>query len=177
MNPESLSACMFINFEQAIGFGHIAWGIELVPGKYFYGSTDHLLRRPMWDILALLRYSSVRPGDDIDYWSALGSFDDMLTDMSQGPHIRYHAYKLLPVAIADAAPLQAKSAAEKLKEGGWTLWDNNCVHQTYRILKTFGAGALIAEPVQALTPVHFFARAQGTECELESSHRVFGSCP
>ncbi len=140
MNPEKLSAFTFINFEQALGFGHIAWGFEVEQGSYFFGSTDHLLRRPMWDILALLEYSRVEPGGDVDYWSGQGSFEEMLAAMAAGPHIRYHAYKQLPVSLSEAAPLPAKTAAEKLREGGWTLWDNNCVHQTDRILKIFGAG-------------------------------------
>jgi len=166
MNPENLSAFMFINYEQALGFGHIAWGFELAPGQYFYGSTDHLLRRPMWDLIALVRYSCVEPGGDIDYWSGCGSFEQMLGDMSHGPHIRYHAYKQLPVGAADAAPLKARIMAEGLKEGGWTLWDNNCVHQTHRILKTFGAGAQMGDPAAALIPVKFFAGAQAVACEL-----------
>ena len=147
MNPETLSAFMFINFEQALGFGHIAWGFETSPGQYFYGSTDHLLRRPMWDLIALVKYSRVEPGGDIDYWSGLGSFDQMLANMSSGPHIRYHAYKQLPVAYSAAQPLPARALAESLKDGGWALWDNNCVHQTDRILKTFGAGAHMEQNV------------------------------
>jgi hypothetical protein len=176
MQPENLSAFMFINFEQALGFGHIAWGFELAPGQYFYGSTDHLLRRPMWDLIALVGYSRVAPGGDIDYWSGLGSFDQMLAEMSHGPHIRYHAYKQLPVAMIDAAPLQAKALAESLKGGGWTLWDNNCVHQTHAILETFGAGALLSKPMQALIPVKFFARAQAVACELGEANVTLRSC-
>ncbi len=176
MNSEKLSAFMFIIFEQALGFGHVAWAFELSPGEYFYGSTDHLLRRPMWDVVALAKYSSVVPGGDIDYWSGLGSFEQMLNDMTHGPHIRYHSFKEFPVSLAEAAPAKAKVIAEALKDGGWTLWDNNCVHQTHRILSAFGAGALISEPLQALIPVQFFARAQGTASELRASKVTLRSC-
>ena len=175
MNAESLSAFMFINFEQALGFGHIAWGIEVEPGKYFYGSTDHLLRRPMWDLIALIQYARVKPGDDVDYWSSSGSFDDMLGEMSRGPHIWYHAYKQIAVQAKEAAPLEARAAAEKFKDGGWTLWDNNCVHQTHRVLDIFGAGALIANPKQAPTPVRFFAGAPGLARELAQTRAVLRS--
>lgn len=175
MNPENLSAYMFINFEQALGFGHISWGFEIEPGKYFYGSTDHLLRRPMWDVIALLKYARVEPGGNVDYWSGQGSLDEMLAAMSAGPHIRYHAYKQLAVPFGDAAPLPAKAAAENLIEVGWTLWDNNCVHQTDRVLRIFGAGALIAKPVQAPSPVRYFALAQGASCMLGSARATLRS--
>jgi hypothetical protein len=172
MNSENLSAFLFINFEQALGFGHIAWGFEIEPGRYFFGSTDHLLKRPMWDLLALLKYSSVKPGDDIDYWSAQGSFEDMLDEMLNGHHIRYHSYKQLIVPVAEAAPLLAKEAAEKLRHEGWTLWDNNCVHQTYRLLKIFGAGHAMKEPFQAPVPVHFFEQARGDAFELSRAQVI-----
>jgi len=176
MNPENLSAFMFINFEQALGFGHIAWGFEIEPSSYFYGSTDHLLRRPMWDVFALLEYSRVEPGGDVDFWSAQGSLEEMLAAMSGGPHIRYHAYKQLPVSFDHAEPLAAKEAAEKLREGGWTLWDNNCVHQTDRILKIFGAGELIPRPMHVLSPVRYFALAQGASCQLGATKATIRSC-
>ena len=177
MNVESLSACMFINFEQALGFGHITWGFEVEPGRFFYGSTDHLLKRPMWDIFALVKYASVEPGGNVDYWSASGSFEEMLADMTAGPHIRYHAYKQFAVPTKDAAPAPARDAAEKLRHGGWTLWDNNCVHQTHRILKIFGAGGLIARPELAPTPVRFFTSTAGDARQLAETRTVLRSCP
>jgi len=167
---ESLSAYMFINFKQALGFGHITWGFETAPGQFFYGSTDHLLRRPMWDLIALMRYSAVEPGGDIDYWSAQGSLSDMLAEMSRGPHIWYHAYKKLTVPASAANPDAARELAESLKDGGWRLLDNNCVHQTHRVLRAFGAGehmSVINHPWQAPTPVDFFGRAHGVAGELE----------
>ena len=30
-------------------------------------------------------------------------------------------------------------------DGGWTLWDNNCVHQTHRLLCAYGAGHLVPD--------------------------------
>jgi len=167
---DCLSAYMFINFRQALGFGHITWGFEVAPGEYFYGSNDHLLRRPLWDLIALAKYSSVAPGDDTDYWSGQGSLSDMLAEMSHGPHIWYHAYKKLTVPATAADPTRARLLAEGLKDRGWRLWDNNCVHQTHNVLKTFGAGDQMSKysrPWQAPTPVNFFEQAEGLAGELE----------
>ncbi|MBU6451776.1 MAG: hypothetical protein KGS72_08370 [Cyanobacteria bacterium REEB67] len=179
----TLSAFIFINREQALRFGHIAWGFELASGQYFYGSTDHLLRRPIWDVLALARYASVAPGDDVDYWSGQGDFDTMIGDMASGPHIRYHACKELPVPAAEARPEPAKVMAESFKEGGWSVLANNCVHQTHRLLSTFGAAHLLPDPVRdplgnfSLIPVKFFALARGEARILSPNTVKSGSCP
>lgn len=178
MTGEHLSAFMFINFEQALGFGHCAWGFEVAPGEYFYGSTDHLLRRPMWDLIALARYSSVPAGGDIDYWCGQGSRSDMLAEMSRGGNrIWYHRYKELQVPAESARPEQARIFAESLQHKGWRLWDNNCVHQTHRVLSTFGAGAHLSEikmgrPWQVPPPVRFFETARGEACDLKAKISV-----
>jgi len=176
MTAEYLSAVLFMNFEQALGFGHIAWGVEISPGQYFFGSTDHLLRRPMWDIPALMRYAAVRPGDNTDYWSRQASFEEMLDEMTHGPHIRYHAYKCLPVPAALAAPAEAKTMGENLRDQGWTLWQNNCVHQTDRIVKVFGAAEHVRAAKHALTPQKYFALAQGQPHNLGLAKTKVRSC-
>ncbi|HEY9777979.1 MAG TPA: hypothetical protein V6C81_29725 [Planktothrix sp.] len=133
---------IFINFDQAAGFGHIGWGLLVGGERYYFGSTDHLWNTdyPMWHPLELIRYMNVEPGENNDFWAELGSFDDMLQTMRHGHHVRYHAYKAMPVESAE--PLMAKAYAEQLAGKGWNVFFDNCVHQTFHILTKYGATQL-----------------------------------
>ncbi|MGH9550611.1 MAG: hypothetical protein ACRD3W_14625 [Terriglobales bacterium] len=135
-------AFVFINFEQAAGFGHIGWGFHIAGDRYYFGSTDHLWRRryPLWHPLELVRYMDVQPANNNDYWAKLGTLEQMLITMRSGRHVRYHAYKCLQVTDPD--PLTAKAYADTMKDGGWNVWRNNCVHQSYNILTKYGARSL-----------------------------------
>lgn len=33
---------VFINYKQAAGFGHVAWGVRVAEDEFIFGSTDHL---------------------------------------------------------------------------------------------------------------------------------------
>jgi hypothetical protein len=129
---------VFINFDQAAGFGHIGWGFLVGGERYYFGSTDHLWNTeyPMWHPLELIRYMNVAPQDNNDFWAELGSFDDMLHTMRRGQHVRYHAYKALPVEKAE--PLRARALADQLRVTGWNVFFDNCVHQTYNVLTRYG---------------------------------------
>ena len=122
-------------------------------------------------------------GEDVDYWSGEGDLDSMLTEMASGPHIRYHAFKELPVPLESARPELARVMAQGFKEGGWSVLSNNCVHQTHRLLSTFGAAHLLPDPVRdplgdlSLIPVKFFALARGEACTLRPNTVKSGSCP
>src|SRR5579883_1854541 len=91
----------FINFKQAAGFGHVAWGFQAASDRYIYGSADHLWRHDWWDLLGWWRYMDVPPGNNIDWWCEEGSRDEMLNAMKTGydktgkRHIFYHAFKML----------------------------------------------------------------------------------
>lgn len=180
LNRESLDAFVFINFKQAIGFGHVAWGFALDAERYFFGSTDHLLRTPMWHLPALLSYSRVAPGGDVDFWCGQGSLNEMLEMMSSGPHIRYHSYKRL--SVSNANPEQARDYAFKLRERGWCIVDNNCVHQTARLLQVFGvnpdvlnAGSILPVDKSLRVPVQWFGALEAEEVvlrKIQTSNRA-----
>lgn len=157
-------AFIFINYKQALRFGHVAWGFALAPEesgseskrkKYCWGSSDHLLRTPLSDVIALAKYSYVPPGGDIDFWCEEGSFERMLESMSQGHHIQhqeiryhinYHAYKELHYDQKSGNVERALQELEMIKAGGWSLLTNNCIDQTYRLLDAYGAGAALVDP-------------------------------
>jgi hypothetical protein len=153
-------AFIFINYHQALRFGHVAWGFALSSReskrkKYCWGSSDHLLRTPMSDVIALAKYSHVPPGGDIDFWCEEGSFERMLESMSQGHHIQhqeiryhinYHAYKELYYGQQSGNVERALQELEMIKAGGWSLLTNNCIDQTYRLLDAYGAGAALVDP-------------------------------
>lgn len=186
-------ALIFINFEQALRFGHVAWGFAVDKDEYFFGSTDHLLKEPMWYLPALWRYSHVPPGGNVDFWCGRGSREEMLSAMASGPHIRYHACKSFAVQSANVEAAVARAKA--LEFGGWSLFGNNCVDQSAAVLVTYGvaeevlafnsalnqlarslsntrqsmssSGAgLGASPVPPVPPVQWFATLRGTRQDL-----------
>lgn len=131
-------AFVFINFKQAAHFGHIGWGFKLDGyDRYLFGSTDHLIHHEMHDLIAWIRYASVPVGADVDYWCQEGTLSAMMEIMKAGNHIRYHHYKQFPVK--DAKPMEATQAAAASGAGGWNVLKNNCVHQTFSVLQSYGA--------------------------------------
>ena len=132
------SAIVFINYLQAARFGHIGWGFLLEDGaSWCYGSTDHLWRKPWFDVPGWIAYSHVPEGSNNDWWMEIGDRDQMMSVMTRSHHIYYHAYK--QVAANAIRPEAAIAAAKSMRSAGWSLVANNCVHQTYRILTDYGA--------------------------------------
>jgi len=156
-------AYVFINYKQALKFGHLGWGFLLEDGlRCCYGSADHLWRAQWWDPMAVVRYAYVPPDGHIDWWLAEGSESSMLVDMRAGHHIRYHAYKVL--AIENANPQAARLAARTAESGGWALFGNNCVNQAFRILTEYGAGPCLPPPHRPFTnsiPRRWFETLEG----------------
>lgn len=163
---ETESAFIFINVEQAIGFGHIGWGFHLGADQYFFGSTDHLwnTRYSLWHVPELIRYMDVTPEENNDFWSGSGSFEEMMIDMRVGRHVRYHEYKVVPVASPNSET--AVAFADSLKDRGWNILFNNCVHQTYSVLTRYGAE--LPDPYQLLNrfPKNWFADIPGEAVKL-----------
>ncbi|MBS2002079.1 MAG: hypothetical protein JST44_11280 [Cyanobacteria bacterium SZAS LIN-5] len=166
------AAYVFINFEQAMALGHIGWGFKVEPGRYFFGSTDHLWNReyPMWHPGELIRYMDVPAGANNDYWSAFGTEEEMLTVMRSGPHVRYHSYKRVPVAVPN--PAAAIAFAEALKHNGWNVARNNCVHQSHAVLTQY-SGPILPNPHTTLDriPRRWFAAIQAEEMVLHDRVR------
>lgn len=155
------AAYIFINYKQALKFGHVAWGFALADDVFCYGSSDHLLKRPMSDLAALVKYSHVQAGGDIDFWSKRGSEHEMTEEMRSGHHIRYHAYKV--IYLEEYHPDLALQEMEKVAAGGWSVLTNNCIHHTHRILQAYGLKEQILKPElfrpKSLMPKHWFACA------------------
>lgn len=138
-------AYIFINYWQAAHCGHLGWGFLLEePDTYYFGSTDHLLRTPYWDLVSLHKYMSVAPGFPTDWWARTGTLADMLLDMKIGHHVQYQAYKV--ISVRQAEPLAAIATAEATGVSGWAVLRNNCLHQTHRIIDAYGAGAQVPDP-------------------------------
>jgi len=167
-------AFVFINTEQAVRFGHVGWGfcIDSAKGLYYFGSSDHLYRHPWWDLPGWLRYAHVEPDADIDWWSNMGTYEEMMSVMSSGQsavdqryRIWYHMAKEIPVPAARPQP--AVAAAQALAGGGWSVLANNCVHQTYQVLTEYGAFIPApAQPVTNLIPRLWFATLPGRQVNL-----------
>lgn len=162
------SAFVFINFIQAARFGHVGWGFSLdeMQDTFYFGSTDHLYRHPWWDLGGWVRYAHVGPELNNDWWSQVGTKQQMFETMSQGRHhIRYHACKRVTVAMP--APETAMTYAESLKAAGWSVLSNNCVHQTYDVLTKYGAELpMPTEPMINLIPKRWFAEIPGEVYEF-----------
>lgn len=166
------AAYVFINFEQAMQLGHVGWGFKVEENQYLFGSTDHLWNRkyPFWHPIELFKYMDVPPGENNDYWSELGTEDDMLRMMRSGPHVRYHSYKRIPVVNPDA--VAAVNFAENMRDIGWNLAQNNCVHQSNAVLTKYGGNILPAfgNPIE-IVPRNWFAAIAAEEMILESRIR------
>lgn len=137
---------VFINFEQAAGFGHVGWGFQLDENEFCFGSTDHLWNRkfPEWHLVELYRYMNVQPQKNNDFWAETGSKTQMLSVMGSGHHIRYHAYK--SIAVEKAKPQEASCFAQSLADNGWNVMSNNCVHQVYSVLTAYGGNMKMPGP-------------------------------
>jgi len=163
---ETESAFIFINVEQAVGFGHIGWGFHIGGQDYRYGSTDHLWRAryPYWHLPEVIRYMEVAPRANNDFWSRTGSYEQMMTEMRIGRHVRYHQFKVVPVE--NPAPQDAIEFAESVKDDGWNVLLNNCVHQTYNVLTKYGA--TLPDPYRLLNrfPKNWFAAIPGAPIKL-----------
>lgn len=161
-------AFVFINYKQAAHFGHIGWGVKLDGyDRYLFGSTDHLIHHDRLDVLAWIKYASVPVGADVDYWCQEGTLTAMMEIMKSGNHIRYHHYKA--IAVQNANPKAAMQAAEASGAGGWDVLKNNCVHQTFSILNSYGAVIPAPPPLIrgiGLIPRMWFRDIQGEHGEL-----------
>lgn len=166
------AAYVFINFEQAMQLGHIGWGFKVEDDRYFFGSTDHLWNRnyALYHVPELIRYMDVAPGRNNDYWSSFGTEDEMLHMMRSGPHVRYHSYKRIPVPQPDVAA--ACMLAERMKDLGWNIAQNNCVHQSNAILTKYG-GMILPNAYTPLNriPSHWFRAIEAEEVVLQSWER------
>jgi hypothetical protein len=144
------SVYIFINYWQAARCGHLGWGFLIKePDVYYFGSTDHLLRTPYWNLFALYRYMHVAPQSPTDWWARTGSKEEMLWDMKVGHHVQYEAYKV--ISVNEAEPLAAQKTAEDTGFSGWAVLVNNCLHQTYKILDSYGAGGQVPHPLSPIT--------------------------
>jgi hypothetical protein len=163
------AAYIFINLEQAAGFGHIGWGFPLEGDQFYFGSTDHLWQTeyPIWHALELIRYMNVDPGANNDYWAQTGTFEEMLQLMRAGPHVRYHEYKIIPVASAN--PLLAKANADSMKNIGWNIILNNCVHQSFQIIGAYGGDLPSPNTAANRFPKKWFAAIASESRVLEQS--------
>lgn len=178
---ENGSLYAFINFKQAAGFGHVAWGYQVDDNLFRYGSADHLWRHDWWDLPAWLRYLHVPPGGHIDWWCEEGTSLDMLQSMKTGfdkeqrRHIFYHAFKQLEVkscSVQDAIALTCE-----IEKQGWHLFNQNCVQQAHMIFSSYSSefnldghrqsvdtfmADVFSDPLN-LIPKTWFARLPGRE--------------
>lgn len=147
-------AYIFINYLQAGGLGHIGWGFTVGDGRHYFGAVDHLWGQDsMLSLRAWLRYSRVLSGENIDWWGKVGSEEEMLEAMRAGHHIKYHDFKVL--SVESAQPELAIKEAEAIEGAGWHVLTSNCVHQTYRVLSSYGAACLLPPPVVPIPRIWF----------------------
>jgi hypothetical protein len=165
------SGFVFINLVQALRFGHVGWGFALdeAQTRFYFGSTDHLYRHPWWDLPGWIRYANVAPEKDVDWWSGIGSREEMYRAMFHGEGDRYHIWYHVAkeIAVENASPEAAVAAAEALQMGGWAVTSNNCVHQAFNVLTTYGATLpLPDQPLTNLIPKVWFGKIEGNRFNI-----------
>lgn len=164
------SIYLFINFKQALNCGHVAWGfaIDEEADRYFYGSSDHLwTANSYFNLPAAIRYAKVEPNGNIDWWAEEGTREEMFTAMRAGDHIRYHASKTCKVETPN--PDFALQLAGRIKDAGWHVAHNNCVHQAFNIFRAYGTRNEIPNPSVGpifLIPRLWFASWPGTVTQI-----------
>ena len=164
---------LFVNVKQAARFGHVGWGFQLEDETFMFGATDHLYRHHEMDLAAWIDYMSVAPGEHTDWWCGFGTREKMLEAMTDSrEHIWYHKAKGVKVANCD--PRAARKAAEFSQHCGWSVLSNNCVQQTWEIVRAYGADRVIPNPWDNafnLIPRVWFKSFEGETVELNPNSR------
>ncbi|MFF5210057.1 hypothetical protein [Streptosporangium sp. NPDC000396] len=111
-----------------LSLGHVGWGYRAGDGVYVYGSTENPTAK-----------FAIKAGADNGAWSGSGTRDDMLREFRSGGHSTnaYTTYKCGKVSSWDAGA--AREAAQATMKLGYTLFTNNCMDHTYRVLSAYGA--------------------------------------
>lgn len=125
-------AAIFINWGVPLGFGHVGWGFEKMPGDWYYGAVEIA---GGWGV--------VRKGDDNKIFNKLGTEDQMLSEMkkgsvSGGPLFYYNEYKFVDVPNGDYKP--ALTYIAKARANGYGLLGNNCMDAVFRVIKAYANG-------------------------------------
>lgn len=131
-HPDPGRAYLFVHRAGAHNLGHVGWAFQQEDGSLLCGSTENTGPHRV-----------VPPGGDTTFWTrACVSEAEMLGEMRRehqprpGEPNAYDAYKCTPVARPDAQG--AREAAARLREAGYNLLDNNCLHHALAILRVYG---------------------------------------
>lgn len=114
--------------------GHVGWAIERRDGTLFAGATERFQRK------GDPGYTSVRPGDNNDAWTAtfpnLTAMLEAFAGTYPNGHPRYHWWKAYEVASPnfDAAVHEG----ERNKSKGWDALNNNCLDHVGAVLEKYG---------------------------------------
>jgi hypothetical protein len=170
---EDGSIFAFINFKQAVGLGHVAWGYQIADDHFRYGSADHLWRHDWWDLPSWLRYMDVKPGGDIDWWCEEGKRSEMLQAMKTGygkdgrRHIFYHSFKELK--LPSISVQNAITCTSEIEKQGWHVVNQNCVQQAHLIFSSYSKENNMPDPFADplnMVPKTWFARIPAEEFSL-----------
>lgn len=125
-------AYLFVHRDGAHHLGHVGWGFSQEDGSLLCGSTENTGPHRI-----------VPPGGDTTSWTRVcASEAEMLAEMRRqhcprpGQPNAYDAYKHTQVAAPSAQ--RARETAAKMKEAGYNLIGNNCLHHTLAILCAYG---------------------------------------
>lgn len=119
-------AYVFVNPNQALMQGHIAWAYMLDDGTYAHGET----MAPGGNLSIPAGRDTNSPRRD------RADTERQMLDHLRNTGYRYTEYKRTFVMQRNASAAEAK--AEELRSVGYGLYGNNCLDHTYAVLEAYG---------------------------------------
>ena len=133
---------IFMRPVDALGFGHMGWGIMLSDGSYFCGSTENPFSPPQpkdtynqqaW-AKSISRSAKIPAGQDNSSWTMRFATEQQM--FARMKSLNYSRWKGL--AVSNPTILKAKSATEIIKGKGYDVTGNNCFDHTYDVITAYG---------------------------------------
>jgi hypothetical protein len=120
---------IFMRPVDALGFGHVGWGIMLSDGSYYCGATENPfnMKSPGSSV-------AINPGGDINSWTMrFATEGEMFGRMKS---LSYSKWKGLAVSNPNIA--NAKNLIDGIKNRGYGAIGNNCFDHAYDVFTYYG---------------------------------------
>lgn len=133
---------VFMRPVDAMGFGHMGWGIMLSDGSFYCGSTENPFAPPkpadqyklnLW-LQSAARSAQIPAGQDNSSWTM--RFPTEAQMFARMKSLNYTKWK--GVAVANPKIFDCKVKIEQIKGRGYDVIGNNCFDHTYDVLNYYG---------------------------------------
>lgn len=120
---------VFMRPTDALGFGHMGWGIRLSDGSFYCGATEN----PM-DTKDLSKTITIPAGGDIHSWSMRFNTEaEMFARMKSMSYTKWKG-----VGVQNPQVANAKALIDRIKDRGYNGVGNNCMDHSYDVFTYYG---------------------------------------